>query len=195
MTSCGSGSTPQSELGTTSQPAVVQKAYPRKIYVHMMPWFLVGGPHWSMNARNPATGVASWYSPMIGEYSSNDAVVIEYQLLTMKYAGIDGVLIDWPGLAGQADLPRNKANADAIITDERDGVRSAAWLRGPVRRRGSGERHGVRSRQLLFKPNRIEINSLPAILVFGLSSHPTDWTVFCRRFDRHVSPLQQPTRH
>src|SRR5206468_8008563 len=105
---CGTGFTPDDARGSIAQPISVPKSYPRKIYVHLMPWFQVGGQHWSMNSRNAATGVASWYSPMIGEYSSGDAVVIEYQLLTMKYAGIDGVLIDWPGLNGANDLPRNK---------------------------------------------------------------------------------------
>jgi hypothetical protein len=33
----------------------------------------------------------------------------------MKYAAIDGLLIDWPGLNGGYDRPQNKANSDAII--------------------------------------------------------------------------------
>lgn len=107
---------PRSEdLASAPLPISIQKTYPRKILVHMMPWFQVGGQHWSMKSRNAATGIASWYAPMIGEYSSRDGNVIEYQLLTMKYAGIDGVLVDWPGLSGANDLPDNKANADAII--------------------------------------------------------------------------------
>src|SRR6266498_2540791 len=115
VTACGLGSAPEEELASAELPISVPKSYPRKIYAHMMPWFQVGGQHWSMNSRNSATGVASWYSPMIGEYSSGDANVIEYQLLTMKYAGIDGILVDWPGLNGANDLPQNKANAEAII--------------------------------------------------------------------------------
>src|SRR5258706_11378477 len=114
LDACGNTS-PDAEVGSVALPVTIQKTYPRKIYVHMMPWFRVGGQHWSMNSRNSATGIASWYAPMIGEYSSNDGNVIEYQLLTMKYAGIDGVLVDWPGLNGANDLPQNKASADAII--------------------------------------------------------------------------------
>src|SRR5436309_2034090 len=86
FTACGTGSSFAEDRGSSAQAISVQKSYPRKIYVHLMPWFQVGGQHWSMNSRNSATGVASWYSPMIGEYSSGDANVIEYQLLTMKYA-------------------------------------------------------------------------------------------------------------
>ncbi|HSZ80734.1 MAG TPA: hypothetical protein VLA14_00550, partial [Polyangia bacterium] len=50
---------------TTSEPTEavrsalsIKKSYTRQIFVHMMPWFEVGGLHWSMNHRNPATGVA-----------------------------------------------------------------------------------------------------------------------------------------
>ena len=115
LAACGASSAPDAEVGAVTQAVSVSKSFPRKIYVHMMPWFQVNGQHWTMNARNSATGVASWYAPMIGEYNSNDGNVIEYQLLTMKYAGIDGVLIDWPGLNGGFDRPQNKASADAII--------------------------------------------------------------------------------
>ena len=116
LSACGAyGPASETEVQTVSQAVSIQKAYTRKIYVHMMPWFQVGGQHWSMNSRNSATGVASWYKPMIGEYSSNDGNVIEYQLLMMKYAGIDGVIIDWPGLNGANDLPQNKINSDTII--------------------------------------------------------------------------------
>src|SRR5258708_14265845 len=91
LDACGNTS-PDAEVGSVALPVAIQKSYPRKIYVHMMPWFQVGGQHWAMNARNSATGVASWYRPMIGEYSSDDRNVIEYQLLTLTYAGIDGLL-------------------------------------------------------------------------------------------------------
>src|SRR5260221_6056806 len=116
VTACGAGSPPETEVGSVAQAVAIPKNYTRPIYVHLMPWFTNGGQHWTMaNKRNPQTGVASYFTPMIVEYSSNDGNVIEYQLLMMKFAGIDGVIIDWPGLSGAFDLPQNKANADAII--------------------------------------------------------------------------------
>ncbi|HEY3665527.1 MAG TPA: hypothetical protein VGL19_05980, partial [Polyangiaceae bacterium] len=115
LNACGAQPPTDPEVSSVSQAVSISKSYTRKIYVHMMPWFQVGGQHWSMKSRNSATGVASWFKPMIGEYSSNDGNVIEYQLLTMKYAGIDGVIIDWPGLSGANDLPQNKINSDTII--------------------------------------------------------------------------------
>jgi len=158
------------ELGTVSQPIGIQKAFTRKIFVHVMPWFQVGGQHWSMNRRDSATGVAAYYSPMIGEYSSGDANVIEYQLLTMKYAGIDGVLLDWPGLSGAFDLPQNKANCDAIVNktaafgmefgvvyeDQNAGSIDAA----------KGDMAYLRD-NFFSRPNHIKVSGKPALLVFG----------------------------
>jgi hypothetical protein len=161
----------------------------------MMPWFVVGGQHWSMKSRNAATGIASWYSPMIGEYSSDDGNVIEYQLLTMKYAGIDGVLIDWPGLNGANDLPRNKANADAIIN------RTAAFGLefGVVYEDQYAVSVDAAKNDMAYvrdnfftKPNRIAVNGIPALLVFGPQkiTNPTDWSNIMSVFP--VNPMFFP---
>src|SRR4051812_3369253 len=91
-----------------SERQALQKSDPRKIYVHLMPWFETPGFHWDMVGRH--------YNPQIGPYHSGDSKVIEYQLLLMKYAGIDGVIVDWPGRSSMyPDLPVNAENADQII--------------------------------------------------------------------------------
>jgi MYXO-CTERM domain-containing protein len=172
---------PDAAIEEVARPLSIKKTFTRKIFVHMMPWFEVGGLHWSLNSRNSATGVASWYSPLIGEYSSNDAVVIEYQLLTMKYAGIDGVLIDWPGLNGANDLPRNKAAAEAIIN------RTAAFGLdfGIVYEDQDAVSLDAAKNDLSYardnyfgKPNYLKVNGQPALLVFGPQkfTNPSDWT-------------------
>jgi hypothetical protein len=86
-----------------------------RIMVHLMPWFEAPpvaeawGWHWTMQAFDPGRDVdgrqaiASWYTPSIGPYDSSDPAVIEYQLLTMKVAGIDGVIVDWYGRADFRD--------------------------------------------------------------------------------------------
>ncbi len=57
-----------------------------------------------MHAVNPdktANGkeeLASHFHPLIGAYDSSDQSVLEYHFLTMKVAGIDGIIIDWYGL-------------------------------------------------------------------------------------------------
>ncbi len=182
VTACGAApSSDEAAVGSATGAVTIQKAYTRKIYVHMMPWFQVGGTHWSMNSRNSATGVASWYSPMIGEYSSNDGNVIEYQLLMMKYAGIDGVIIDWPGLNGANDLPQNKANADAIIARTAEfGMEFSVCYEdqyGVSIDAAKNDMSYVRD-QLFSKPNYIKVAGQPELLVFGPQKYtnPNDWT-------------------
>jgi hypothetical protein len=178
---CGTEPASQMSVEEVATALSIQKSFTRKIYVHLMPWFEVGGLHWSMNSRNGATGVAAWYAPLIGEYNSNDPVVIEYQLLTMKYAGIDGVLIDWPGLNGAYDLPRNKAAAEALIArtaqfglefgivyEDQDAV-SVDAARNDL----------AYARDNYFgKSNYIKVNGQPALLVFGPQklTNASDWS-------------------
>jgi hypothetical protein len=85
-------------------------AEPKQLIVHYMPWYQAKyhsgywGFHWTMNHYNPDTidgtgrrDVASHYYPLIGAYDSSDPVALEYHVLLMKLAGIDGVNVDWYG--------------------------------------------------------------------------------------------------
>jgi hypothetical protein len=191
VATCGGEPAPETELASRARP-LIQKSFPRKIFVHMMPWFRVGGQHWSMKARNSATGVASWYAPMIGEYSSDDGNVIEYQLLLMKYAGIDGVLLDWPGLAGANDLPQNKANADAII--DRTGAFGLEF--GIVYEDQYATSLDAAKNDMAYvrdnffsRPNHLKVNGVPAILVFGPQKFraAADWTAILSVFPTNPS--------
>jgi hypothetical protein len=181
LNACGGQPPTDSEVDSVSQAVSITKSYTRKIYVHMMPWFEVGGTHWSMNSRNSATGVASWFSPMIGEYSSNDGNVIEYQLLTMKYAGIDGVIIDWPGLNGANDLPQNKANSDTIIGRTAEfGMEFGICYEDQYAVSVDAAKNDMSYvRDNFFnKPNYIQIANSPALLVFGPWKYDaaSDWS-------------------
>jgi hypothetical protein len=51
--------------------------------------------------------IASWYYPMIGPYDSSDPAVLEYHVLLMKLAGVDGVIVDWYGSADFLDYGIN----------------------------------------------------------------------------------------
>jgi hypothetical protein len=51
--------------------------------------------------------IASWYYPLIGPYDSTDPAVLEYHVLLMKLAGIDGVIVDWYGSANCLDYGDN----------------------------------------------------------------------------------------
>jgi len=88
---------------------------PPLILAHYMPWYTAKpfsdhwGWHWTMNHFDPEQEVdgqrqiASKYHPLIGPYDSGDPHVLEYQLLLMKLAGIDGVIVDWYGLTDFRD--------------------------------------------------------------------------------------------
>ena len=82
----------------------------KPLMVYYMPWYVAKpysanwGWHWTMNHFDPdtvsATGqrqIASWYYPLIGPYDSADPAVLEYHVLLMKLAGVDGVIVDWYG--------------------------------------------------------------------------------------------------
>ena len=88
--------------------------------VYYMPWYTAKpysngwGWHWTMNHFDPdrvnASGerqIASWYYPLIGPYDSSDPAVLEYHVLLMKLAGVDGVIVDWYGSANFLDYGIN----------------------------------------------------------------------------------------
>ena len=115
---------------TSNGPKAVTKTNSQKVYVHYLPWFETPatspdgkwGQHWTMANENPDVilpngrrQIASWFYPMIGPYASSDRDVIDYHLLLMKYAGIDGVIIDWYGIHNVDDYPLNKRNTDSIF--------------------------------------------------------------------------------
>jgi hypothetical protein len=101
---------------------------PKPVMVHYMPWFVSQpysgswGWHWTMLHFNPnvlnANGqqeIASWYYPLIGPYDSADPVVLEYHVLLMKLAGIDGVIVDWYGMDNFNDYAVNNQRTLALF--------------------------------------------------------------------------------
>jgi len=95
---------------------------------HYMPWYEADaaahrwGWHWTMNHFQPdqvtdgKRAIASHYYPLIGPYDSNDPDVLEYHTLLMKFAGIDGVIIDWYGPDDYLDYKINDRNTRSLIT-------------------------------------------------------------------------------
>jgi hypothetical protein len=101
---------------------------PKAVLVHYMPWYVAKpysgswGWHWTMNHFNPdvvnAAGerqIASHYYPLIGPYDSADPVVLEYHVLLMKLAGIDGVIVDWYGMDNYLDYGVNNQRTLALL--------------------------------------------------------------------------------
>jgi hypothetical protein len=97
------------------------------ILAHYMPWYEAKprsagwGWHWTMSSFNPdevvdgRRRIASKLYPVIGPYDSGDPHVLEYHLLLMKLAGIDGVAIDWYGRADLWDYARIHANTERLV--------------------------------------------------------------------------------
>ncbi len=108
------------------------------LLAHYMPWFSAPphsptwGWHWTMNAFAPdqITGgkraIASHYYPLVGPYDSGDAEIVEHQLLTMKLAGIDGVIVDWYGRTDHFDYAPIHRNSELVLrTARRLGLKFA----------------------------------------------------------------------
>jgi hypothetical protein len=97
------------------------------VLAHYMPWYAAKpyskawGWHWTMNAfdldktTDGKPQIASHYRPLIGPYDSGDPAVLEYHLLLMKLAGIDGVIVDWYGLTDQFDYAELHRNTAALV--------------------------------------------------------------------------------
>jgi len=101
----------------------------RYLLVHYLPWFEADptankwGWHWTMNHYAPGDvvnghrAIASHYYPLIGPYDSNDPDVIEYHVLLMKLAGINGAVIDWYGTDNYMDYGTNHRNAQHVAAE------------------------------------------------------------------------------
>jgi hypothetical protein len=97
------------------------------VLAHYMAWFAAPprsetlGWHWTMGSVDPGVmsdgklRVASHYTPLIGAYDSGDPAVMEYHLLTMKLAGIDGVIVDWYGTADHHDYAAIHRNTELLF--------------------------------------------------------------------------------
>lgn len=97
------------------------------VLAHYMPWYSAQpfsdhwGWHWTMNHFDPDVQIdgkrqiASRHYPLIGPYDSGDPHVLEYHLLLMKLAGIDGVIVDWYGLSDFRDYPVLHRNTTRML--------------------------------------------------------------------------------
>ena len=107
--------------GSQESPQIPTKKNAMKLYAHYMPWFVspsVSGVwnHWTMSANAVnSTNYASWYHPLTDPYASDDATILDYQCLLMKYTGIDGVMVDWYGTQQKNDYPQNETNTKALL--------------------------------------------------------------------------------
>ncbi|ASZ12652.1 hypothetical protein KTO58_11225 [Chitinophaga pendula] len=172
----------------------VTKNTNKKIFIHWMPWFETPesrgawGYHWKMNNRNPdiitngKRQIAAHYYPKTGPYASADPDILEYQLLLMKYAGADGVFIDWPGTRQRYDYPDNLANSNALINKLNDvGLQFAIvhedrnW--DPGMTDGAHGDFVYMQNNYFNQGNYLRMNNGPVVLNFGpITFHqPAEW--------------------
>ena len=101
-----------------------------KLLMHYMPWYQTEpvsgywGIHWAgpndefnpnIIAPDGRPELYSHYDPLIGPYDSSDPHVLEYHLLLMKLAGVDGVIVDWYGLSNTFDYPPIHAATEVLF--------------------------------------------------------------------------------
>jgi hypothetical protein len=116
-----------SNAGTDGQTA----ASTCRILAHYMPWYSAKpfrdqwGWHWTMNHFDPdqitdgQRDIAAPFYPLIGPYDSADPDVLEYHLLLMKLAGIDGVIVDWYGREDFRDYEMLHRNTEHLVNQIR----------------------------------------------------------------------------
>jgi len=182
-------------------PVTVTKSNKTKVWAHYMPWFETPetnngkwGYHWTMNNRDPnkvdANGkreIAAHYYPLIGPYASSDTDVLEYHFLLMKYAGIDGILIDWYGTRKINDYDGIRKNTEAIVAAlEKVGLEFAIVYEDRTLEDGlddSGRISQARQDMVYLqnnffkKDNYIKIDGNPLLLTFGpiILKKPVNW--------------------
>lgn len=170
-------------------------AEPKTLLVHYMPWYASKpfsgrwGWHWTMNCFNPdreigadRQEVASHYYPLIGPYDSGDPHVLECQVLQMKFAGIDGAIVDWYGIKDFHDYAAIHRNTQHLIDYLRKaGLKFAVcyedqavgkMVKGKVLKETENVAHGTVVMEWLQQnwfgdDAYLKVDGSPVMLVFG----------------------------
>ncbi len=114
-------------LAAVPTPVPPPRPARRFLLAHYLPWFAASplspqwGWHWTMNHFHPermADGqpeIASHFHPLIGPYDSGDLEALQCQVLLMKLAGIDGVVVDWYGTDDYLDYAAVNRNTRRLV--------------------------------------------------------------------------------
>ena len=165
------------------------------VLAHYMPWYAskpvngYWGGHWKMGPFNPdrvkANGqreVASHDYPLIDLYDSNDPHALECHVLLMKFAGIDGAIIDWYGIEQFEDYAILHRNTQHFVKHlKRAGLQFAicyedrtikVMTQGNYLPKQQDVTHGQKVMKWLadnwFRDEAyVKLNGRPVLLVFG----------------------------
>lgn len=175
-------------------PAAASKASHPLILAHYLPWFTADPPsgkwgwHWTMNHFDPdkvvdgRREIASHFYPLIGPYDSDDPDLAECDALLMKYAGIDGAVIDWNGTDDYYDYAANNRGAELFAKAlRRAGLKYAVMyednsvrelIKGGRLAPGDAILHGQQTLEWLqthwfSSPAYVTLDNRPLFLVWG----------------------------
>jgi len=193
------------------------------VLAHYMPWFEAKpespqwGWHWTMNHFQPDTvaddgrrQIASHFYPRIGPYDSGDPAVLEYHLLSMRLAGIDGVIVDWYGLTDFRDYAVLHRNTTRLLEQaERLGMKFVicyedqtipALVEGQRLRSADRVAHAIGEIEWLGKywfksPSYLLLDGRPVLLSFGHDGLTADeWSQCSERLSFPVASFSQSQR-
>jgi hypothetical protein len=196
--------TPEPTPSPTAAAAALEPAEPapvlsalsggqtKTLLMHYMPWYETPavrgqwGAHWTGHNKQHDPEVVkedglpdiwSKFHPLIGLYDSTDPDVLECQLLQMKLAGVNGVIVDWYGTYPTADYPAiheaTKAMFDAC---GRFGMKFAACYED-------------RTLELLVNWGKIAPGEIPAQLAENLQWAADEWFSAPQYFQFEGRPL------
>jgi hypothetical protein len=172
-----------------------------KYWMHYMPWHSTNNGNWSnwhggwnhwnkaenystnpnniigqrLNGAGNKRDIATHYYPLIDVYNGNDRDVLEYHCLLMKYAGVDGLKINWYGVSGMYDSPVSKESVDMLVQVAKEvglefSINYEDWTTGWG---GNGNvNNAIRDLQYVQNnyfsmPNHIKIEGKPLLTTFG----------------------------
>ena len=192
------------------------------VMAHYMPWYFakpaspVWGWHWTMNHFDPdrivdgKRPIASHFYPLIGPYDSGDENVLEYHLLLMKLAGIDGVIVDWYGLQKLYDYPILHRNTQRLVEQvERLGMKVVicyedqtipALVKAGLVKREERVAHAVREIDWLTDnwiklDSYVKLDGRPVLLSFGHAGLTNDeWSQCLKKLKSPVSYFSEHFR-
>ena len=199
-----------------------QVAKSQLLLAHYMPWYQTKpfsnqwGWHWTMNHFDPEKQsdgkreIASKYYPLIGPYDSGDPHVLEYHLLLMKLAGIDGVIVDWYGLTDYRDYAALHHNTTQMLKQcERLNMKFVicyedqtipALVQGKLITSADRVSHAANEINWLGKywfksGSYVKLNGKPVLLSFGHTGlSKVEWDQCLSRLDSPVAYFSQDIR-
>jgi len=172
--------------------AALAEGKAKALLMHYMPWYETPavrgqwGAHWTGHngehdpdviKENGLPDIWSKFHPLIGLYDSTDPDVLECQLLQMKLAGVNGVIVDWYGTYPTADYPAiHEATKAMFEACEKFGMKFAACYED-------------RSLELLVNWGEISPAEIPAQLAENLKWAAAEWFGAPQYFQFEGRPL------